>query len=299
MTATKLSLAERAAGSWPLTYSLVLAGQAPSVIARIFLTTLLATIALWITGHSTGPAVAIGLVFGLGPLVWSLLAMVIPDRGWLVRQRMGARPASAREQEQIDWVLSDLAARDPRLPRPCTIWVIDDPSVSAFAVGESIVVSRRTIEEHLESALAHELGHLAHRDGRHTHALNRTLFPRLGRLNEPATTRSAVLSGMLGFRLSRPIWGSHFRAREYAADQYAASLGLADELADYFERVLPYEQPVPLRWLTDYSHPPIEHRIERLRHLARQYDHDQGEQHDQTAQHPAEQRPGQARTPSA
>jgi Zn-dependent protease with chaperone function len=72
--------------------------------------------------------------------------------------------------------------------------------------------------------------------------------------------------GGLGLWLTGPIWGRYWRRREYKADQYAASLGQADELADFLEiHALIHDHPVPFIWLTEHTHPPTELRIDRLR----------------------------------
>jgi Zn-dependent protease with chaperone function len=72
--------------------------------------------------------------------------------------------------------------------------------------------------------------------------------------------------GGLGLWLTSPVWGRYWRAREYKADQYAASLGQADELADFLEiHALMHDHPVPFIWMTQHTHPPTELRIDRLR----------------------------------
>jgi Zn-dependent protease with chaperone function len=72
--------------------------------------------------------------------------------------------------------------------------------------------------------------------------------------------------GGLGLWLTSPIWGRYWRRREYKADEYAASLGQADELADFLEiHALLHDHPVPFIWLTEHTHPPTELRIDRLR----------------------------------
>jgi Zn-dependent protease with chaperone function len=79
-----------------------------------------------------------------------------------------------------------------------------------------------------------------------------------------ATLRFA--NGGFGLWLTRPLWGAYWRAREYRADAYAASLGQADELADFLEtHTLIHDHPVPFVWLTEETHPPSELRIDRLR----------------------------------
>lgn len=80
---------------------------------------------------------------------------------------------------------------------------------------------------------------------------------------------SLIAKGGLGLWLTRPIWGQYWRAREYRADQYAANLGQAEELADFLEvHTLIHDHPVPFMWLTSNTHPPTELRIDRLRNPA-------------------------------
>ena len=63
---------------------------------------------------------------------------------------------------------------------------------------------------------------------------------------------------------------SYWREREYTADQYAAALGQAEELADFLEiHALIHDHPVPLIWLTEHTHPPTELRIDKLRNTRR------------------------------
>jgi Zn-dependent protease with chaperone function len=88
--------------------------------------------------------------------------------------------------------------------------------------------------------------------------------------------------GGFGLWLTGPFWGAYWRGREYKADQYAASLGQADELADFLEvHALIHDHPVPFIWLTEHTHPPTALRIDKLRN---------------TVEHPA---PGQSALPPA
>jgi Zn-dependent protease with chaperone function len=77
---------------------------------------------------------------------------------------------------------------------------------------------------------------------------------------------SLFAKGGLGLWLTGPVWGRYWRTREYHADQYAAGLGQADELADFLEiHALIHDNPIPFLWLTEHTHPPTELRIDRLR----------------------------------
>ena len=77
---------------------------------------------------------------------------------------------------------------------------------------------------------------------------------------------SLFAKGGLGLWLTGPIWGRYWREREYEADQYAAGLGQAEELADFLEtHALIHDNPIPFLWLTEHTHPPTELRLDRLR----------------------------------
>jgi Zn-dependent protease with chaperone function len=69
----------------------------------------------------------------------------------------------------------------------------------------------------------------------------------------------------VALRVVRPLWDAWFRAREFKADEYAAKLGQADELAVALEHhALADDRPIPFRFLSGASHPSTEHRIQAL-----------------------------------
>ena len=77
---------------------------------------------------------------------------------------------------------------------------------------------------------------------------------------------SLLAKGGLGLWITKPAWGQYWRVREYKADEYAAKLGQAEELADFLEiHALIHDHPVPFMWLTEHTHPPTELRIDKLR----------------------------------
>jgi Zn-dependent protease with chaperone function len=77
---------------------------------------------------------------------------------------------------------------------------------------------------------------------------------------------SLFARGGLGLWITKPAWGAYWRTREYKADQHAAKLGQAEELATFLEvHALIHDHPVPLLFLTEHTHPPTELRIDRLR----------------------------------
>ena len=76
----------------------------------------------------------------------------------------------------------------------------------------------------------------------------------------------------MALRITSPLWGRYWRGREYAADDYAATLGQADELADFLQvHVLLYDRPIPCMGLTATDHDFTELRIDRLRNHTHQH----------------------------
>ena len=133
---------------------------------------------------------------------------------------------------------------------------------------DTLLVTRGLLESgYLEAVLAHELGHLNTSDGRLTAALYRMTTPPRKEVRRGLRTIALLATGGAVVWLTRAPWGVYWRAREHQADEYAARLGQARSLARFLEtNALDYDLPVPFVWLTDASHPPVEHRIDHLSH---------------------------------
>ncbi len=277
-------------------YVATLVAEAPVIFTRMLLTFAVAAIVLLIKGEPPGGAESLAEV-ALIPTGWAILALLTPfGGGWWWRANMGGRPPSEREraayQDAIQ-LLQAYAAEPLWLPR---LWfVTDEPQPDAAVCGDTLMLSRGLLEnEQLPAVLAHELGHLASSDGKLTAAINRLIInplpktrERLRRERELVVVGSERLlltttlvgaaiwvirfvvrfaRGGLGLRFLAPAWGSYWREREYAADEYAAGLGQADELADFLEiHGLIHDHPIPFIWLTEHTHPPTELRIDELR----------------------------------
>jgi Zn-dependent protease with chaperone function len=291
-------------------YTLALIAELLVILARFFLAALAAIVVLELQGNPNGqPSLArIALI----PTVWSALAMLTPiGSAWWWRTRAGGRSPSERESAAYRDAVDLLQGyTEQPLVLPARWFVLDIPQPDAGVCGNALMLSRGLLESDLLPAvLAHELGHLATPDGRLTAALNRLVIfssplgptaeetreqPREPRYEdehprEPRDGEDSVwfwtkqvarvlakiavfAKGGLGLRITGPILGRYWRQREYKADQYAASLGQADELADFLEvHALIHDHPVPFIWLTEHTHPPAELRIDRLR----QATHDQ------------------------
>jgi hypothetical protein len=262
--AAELGLA--AAVRWPLVYLGV-------ALARLFLP------------FSTEPAqLAWAGVFG--PVCWSLLGLLLPGRASLWRLHLGARRPSTEEGEAIADAMGQLRQVDPTLPDPSRFLVIDDPIPTAAVRGLTVLLGRAVIElDSLPAVLAHELGHADSLDGRLTEALQRlsfwddSLVPGEFANGEPdhaVAERGGAIWGLARWALRlagggearqvlRPIWGAYWRRREYAADEYAASLGQAEDLARHLaDFELPFDPPQRRFIFNRAEHPPVAHRIECL-----------------------------------
>jgi Zn-dependent protease with chaperone function len=270
--------------------------EAPVIIARVVLTLAVLLLVLLVKGEPLGGAGGLAEI-ALLPTGWSVLALMTPfGGGWWWAQNMGGRDPSQREQAAYQDAIEHLQAQSSGPLRLPGFWfVLDEPLPDAAVCGNTLMLSRGLLEsEYLPAVLAHELGHLHSSDGKLTAAINRLIVNPLPRTREEqsgqhdlvvasgdrllltVTVFGAALwvlrllvrfaQGGLGLRIMAPGWGSYWREREYTADQHAAGLGQAEELADFLEtHALIHDHPVPFIWLTEHTHPPTELRIDRLR----------------------------------
>ncbi len=285
-----------------LLYALTIACEVPVILTRMLIALALSVLLLLITGHSTAGTEHLAEL-GLIPSLWAILALLTPvGGGWWWRQNQGGRRPSERERAAYEDSLELLRSHTSApLPELRSWFVLDTPQPDAAVAGETLMLSRGLLEsDYLAPVLAPELGHLASTDGRLTAALNRlVIHPPRRTADEQIERRNGreaimfapdrvllTLSGIralawairktlgfaqggLGLRITAPMWGAYWRAREYAADRYAAALGQADELADFLEiHALIHDHPVPFIWLTEHTHPPTELRVDRLRKAA-------------------------------
>jgi Zn-dependent protease with chaperone function len=284
-----------------LIYAATLVLEVPAILLRLVLIPPLLGFALSLlelpSSFTTGQLMT---YLPLAPTLWSVLALVWPAGiGWYWYQRSGGRTPSRREHQAYSDAIELLQANSQTSLVPPAEWfVLDTTEPNAAVIGDTLMLSRGLLNgPHLAAVLAHELGHLATPDGRLTAALSRLVIysPSYARRSQeprsqPArqlniqgnritllmllvggaiwlTRRTiALMRGGLGLYVLRPVWGNYWRAREHAADTFAAQLGQADELADFLEtHHLIHDHPIPFVWLTDHTHPATEHRIDRLR----------------------------------
>jgi Zn-dependent protease with chaperone function len=219
-----------------------------------------------IVGQSTAPVNDIALTIAYGPLVLSLATLILPLGGWWWEQRMGGRSPSQRELLVLDDAIASLRQHDAKLRPPRRWAILEEHYFNAAVYADTLLITRGLLESgYLEAVLAHELGHLNSSDARLTAALHRLTLPPRGEVRRGLRTITLVLTGGLAVWVTRAPWGAYWRSREHHADEYAARLGQAASLARFLDtNALNDDLPVPYIWLTDTSHPPVEHRIDRL-----------------------------------
>lgn len=278
---------------WLKLYLLAFAVMIPTAIFglfTVFLLTLLFTLIVNGHGNFELATVLAWSVVG-GYFGWATLALVRPlGAGRYFAEGIGARQPTAEEADAYRDATSSLPLeRVKRTPKQ--LYVLDRHELNAAVVGDAIIINRSVFDsEFLAAVIAHELGHLSSMDVRVSCAANR--LASLAGTTEPwrtGTTEAwrsgqklgclwgfAMLivrgcSGGLQTKMMAPAWASWWRLREYAADDCAARLGQAQELATLLdENVLLYDVPIRFVWMTTESHPPTALRIERLReHLER------------------------------
>jgi hypothetical protein len=256
--------------SWVMLYAATFVLQLPCAAIRAFLTYPV----LWVAFKLSGPFIGqypghihtIALIVAYGPLAISLATLILPLGGWWWEQREGGRAPSERERLIYDDAIAQLKQADPSLREPRRWFVLDEEIESAAAYADTAMVSRGLLDSgYLQAVLAHELGHLNSSNGRLTAALHGITTPPRGEVHRGLNTICFFATGAAGIWPLQAAWGAYWRSREHHADHYTTNLGQADTLREFLdERRALIDLPVPFMWLSEHSHPPTEHRVERL-----------------------------------
>lgn len=257
---------------------------------------------VWIGDLLGGPS---GMVLALAiGLVLNGVSYFFSDK--IVLASYGAQPVTQAEAPELHAIVANLAQR-AGLPMP-RIAIIPEDTPNAFATGrdpEHAVVAvtegimRVLSRPELEAVIAHELGHVKHRDiliGSLAAVLAQAIMflsrfagffgarDEEGRSNPIASIAIMILGPIAAFLLQMAV----SRSREYMADEYSAHLtGRPDMLASALERLQSYNQQLPMASAQPATahmmivnplsgggimslfstHPPMEVRVERLRHM--------------------------------
>ncbi|MBL0311846.1 MAG: zinc metalloprotease HtpX [Holophagaceae bacterium] len=249
---------------------------------------------------------------GQGLLMALAIAVVMNFVSYFYSDKIVLASYGAKILDQQDapdlYLLVSRIAQQGNLPMP-RLALVEDDTPNAFATGrnpEHAVVAVTTgmlqllSDAELEGVLAHELGHVAHRDILLS-SLASVLVQAIMFLSRMAMWvtprdeegRSNPIAGLL-IAIFAPVSAMVLqlalsRSREYLADEYSAQVtGRPLELANALERISGINQIQPMRdaqpatahmmivnplrsggLMSLFStHPPIEERIQRLRALA-------------------------------
>ncbi len=273
--------------------------QTKTLILLVALTAVL----VWI-GDMLGGKSGMILALGIG-LLMNGVSYFFSDK--IVLAMYGAQVVDQAQAPELYAIVANLSQR-AGLPMP-RIAIIPEDTPNAFATGrdpEHAVVAvtegimRLMTRPELEGVLAHELGHVKHRDiliGSMASVLAQAIMflsrmamyvtPRdeEGRAHPLAGILIAIFGPLAAILLQMAI----SRSREFMADAFSAEItGRPDQLASALERLNAYNQQAPMQHVEPASahmmivnplsggglmslfstHPPIQVRIERLRQMA-------------------------------
>ena len=214
------------------------------------------------------------LLVGFWPILMSLWHVIFPigrtGAGSTEREALGAREPTRAELTKILDALGHIhAMAGGRVAAPSAWLVLDEPTPDAYTLGSTVYLSRAAIEgEHLPGIMAHELGHIAHKDGDLILALRRFIIPlayfigvdrhplpggavqKLGGGMHQQVLRGedekiyyrfhalqikfwlAFWFGGMGLFLLGQHWAAFWRRRDFLADDYAVYLGQAEPLIE-------------------------------------------------------------------
>ncbi len=114
-----------------------------------------------------------GALFGFAAYALSMVIALSPIGEWILRLQTGCKKITdqevlARLQPIFDEVYAKAKALNPELPDKVKFFMSEDDAPNAFATGrKTICVTRGLLnysDEHIKGVLAHEFGHLAHKD---------------------------------------------------------------------------------------------------------------------------------------
>jgi Zn-dependent protease with chaperone function len=142
-------------------YAITLAGQAFAGFVRVLSAYIVLALIALITGWPI-PSNTLALVMAFGPLVISLLALLVPQliapidgRWWEISS--GGRPPEQDEQEAFDRAIEELREYEPKLRVPKHWFVAEDPALNAAAYAKTMRVDRGLLEapDAIAAVIAH------------------------------------------------------------------------------------------------------------------------------------------------
>lgn len=190
------------------------------------------------------------------------IGLFVPPFSWIAHAMQGERKPSAEESAYLEPIFEKLCAYSEVKRDSLTVRMRNDEDINAFASGINHITIhtgalRALSEDQLVGVLAHELGHLRHRDTIYltiTYAMDRlgqlilnlvillnfalnilAIIPIVNIVVRIIQLAIVIMITAVEYILQLPKWITYYfdsRRREYAADAYAVSIGLGRELRD-------------------------------------------------------------------
>ena len=190
------------------------------------------------------------------------IGLFLPPFSWIAHAMQGERKPTAEESIYLEPLFEKLCSYSGVKRDSLTVRMRNDEDINAFASGINHITIytgalRALSEDQLVGVLAHELGHLRHRDTIYltiTYAMDRlgqlilnlvillngalnilALIPIVNIVIRIIQIVLLVMIAAVEYVLRLPKWITYYfdsRRREYAADAYAVSIGLGRELRE-------------------------------------------------------------------
>lgn len=190
------------------------------------------------------------------------IGLFLPPFSWIAHAMQSERKPSVEESAYLEPIFEKLCAYSEVKRDSLTVRMRNDEDINAFASGINHITIhtgalRALSEDQLVGVLAHELGHLRHRDTIYltiTYAMDRlgqlilnlvillnfalnilAIIPIVNIVVRIIQLAIVIMITAVEYILQLPKWITYYfdsRRREYAADAYAVSIGLGRELRD-------------------------------------------------------------------
>ncbi|MBE3640640.1 M48 family metallopeptidase, partial [Mangrovicoccus algicola] len=222
------------------------------------------------------PLLANRLAERLPPAAEARLGVAIRDQAALLfsPEPAGSRWCDARAGRAVLQVLTERLTAGATLPHPPVVSVLASPQANAFAApGGQLVVLSGLIDaaetpEEVAAVLAHEIGHLAHRDPARLALRSAGTAAVLG-----LAVGDVIGAGAVAAAAASVMDARHSRAAEAAADEFALrrlrAAGISPAaLAAFFDRLAAQEPAAEGRPAILRSHPGLAERSRAARQAA-------------------------------
>lgn len=257
-----------------------------------------------------------GIVLGLVIYIVSLTIALSPIGEWVLRLQNGCRKITIPEYiERLEPIFREVYSKakelNPELPSDIRMFMSDSNDPNAFATGRKTVCVTRGLlnysDEQIKGVLAHEFGHLAHKDTDSILVVAvgnfivsaifviirvfANIFMGIGQFMTALMSRSIggiIASFFIGIGrvvadfmlvLIMRVWTQlgvwlcmySSRKNEYEADEYAFNCGYGEDLCQVLESFGTVKGATGLFAALVSSHPQNYDRINRLRNLGNTY----------------------------